>query len=241
MISGDIDHPVYLHKSRQGGVFTKTARKVCSQCNRGWMRDIELAAENAGTRLINGQAIDLKQPEQEALASFIFQSALMIDLLGKDKNKFPKAAYDYFYENQKPPRHWYVGIGYYEGLIGVRANYSPQAAVAGGRVIAHSISTILGHLFTSVQTLSSFDHAGNFSEPPPSESLGRWPLSVNAPHLTPIAPYLTETIRFPQRPFLTITGGFVPNGGLARDLSLRFGRAVMNSVGATHPGGVTPT
>jgi hypothetical protein len=115
MTGGTLEAPTYAHRKSQGGVHTKSARKVCPKCNRGWMRDIELAAEIPGTKLIKGEQIDLDKESQAKWAILAGQSALMIDLLGKSHNKFPKSDLEFFYTHKTVPPRWYVGIGYFYG------------------------------------------------------------------------------------------------------------------------------
>jgi hypothetical protein len=240
MMGGTLENPVYERRFREGGIETKSARKVCPACNSGWMRDIELAAEAVGAKLLTGKPVDLRKDDQVAIASFIVQSALMIDLVGKKNVKFPKSAFEYFYTNKIPPPDWYVAIGCYGAPLGlnVEVDYSPQRATGGGTIVTHSISTTLGHLFTSVQAVTATRESG---EPSPPGPFSQWSISINAPHLTPICPYLTEVIRFPPAPPLIIGGRLIVDGGLARDLAIRFPRAVMDFIMRTHPGGMAPT
>jgi hypothetical protein len=220
-VGGTLEKPIYEHKHRQGNVSTKTARKVCPECNRGWMRDIELNAEEIGVKLVKGESVLLGQKEQLILATFIAQSAMMIDLIGKADDRFHPYDYKYFYEHKKPLPHWYIGIGYYVGVFAVTTDRTttPFKDGSGNKITVTSISTIMGHLFTATQGMTNESKLGQH---PPPEQFAAGPISVNGPHLTPVWPLCQQVILYPPPNHLAITGGFWHGGGLARDLSLRF-------------------
>jgi hypothetical protein len=210
----------YRHKMFLGGVETKSARKVCPSCNRGWMRHIDLAAEEVGSRLILGQQTLLYRKDQETIASFVFLASLLIDLLNKVGDHIPQSDYIYFYEHKAPPPHWYVGIGHYADPPRIGVDISPSSEETRGALAVHSISTIVGALFTATQG----------TNPPGPPAVVGWPIQINRPHLVPIWPCLNEPIRFPS-PLFPIGGRLEQDGGLARDISRRFPIAATNVFG----------
>lgn len=59
-----------------------TAQVVCARCNNGWMSRIDNAAAQVLRPLVQGQtAVDLVAGAQQAVAGWIFKSALTFDAL----------------------------------------------------------------------------------------------------------------------------------------------------------------
>jgi hypothetical protein len=214
----------------QGEIRTKTSRRFCKSCNGGWMREIGEAAKPHAIKLIKGEQIDIGPDEQRSLGAWIALCAMVADLQGKSRHKFPRSDVDHFYGNHSPPPHWYVGLGYYAGPIipYTGCDLTPTAFVSRthpenreSKIVVHSVSTVIGKLFTVTQAISPA-HTGG---------LQFWPADINRPHVTPILPQISPLIRFPP-PFPYFIHGFLaPGGGLARDISQRFPTHIKEVIG----------
>lgn len=80
-------------------------------------------------------------------------------------------------------------------------------------VVAHGVANIVGHIFSLVIV-----HA------PPLPLTERMPIEFHQDYLAPVHPSLAPFVGIAPEPARFITGALRVNGGVARDLSIRYTR-----------------
>jgi hypothetical protein len=206
----------YNQVQKQGAVHTKVARKYCTGCNGGWMREIGEAAKPIATQLITAAPLDLGMADQRALATWIALAAMVADGQSRTPARFPDSDLEYMFRNRQPPPHWYVLVGQYKGAMHnlVEFEYAVANIRAAERSICavQAISAILGNLFSLVLVHSGIQVA-----------MDQTPIAIHYPHLAPILPSVIPVLRFPPPAQAIITGRLSNHeGGLARDLATRY-------------------
>jgi hypothetical protein len=121
----DLENEPHSSISKQGSVGTKKVKAVCEQCNNEWMSKIVNDAKPIARKLVLGEAVELNLDAQKKIVDWVALAALMALRITKDRHRFPEADLAYFYENRSAPPHWFVGIGYFNGLPSLCSNHSP--------------------------------------------------------------------------------------------------------------------
>ncbi|WP_027533827.1 hypothetical protein [Bradyrhizobium sp. WSM3983] len=143
-------------------------------------------------RLIVGDTHLLDIAGQEALSTWIALSALMADQITKHPLKLPASDVAYFFEHKRPPAHWYVGAGFYDGPRVLAFNHAPFRMgheEADGKevtdLVKHVYATMIGNLFTIVDVLTFYSLP--IAKPP----------AYYSSYLMQIHPHKFEAIPFP--------------------------------------------
>jgi hypothetical protein len=93
---------------------TFTVRCVCTDCNAGWMSEIESAAQPILTPMIEGNAVSLTISDQEILAKWLGLKGICAQHALPPGRPRPEWARAYAL-NKCPPTHWQIRIGKYTG------------------------------------------------------------------------------------------------------------------------------
>lgn len=90
-----------------------TVRRVCSDCNNGWMSDLEVAAKPLVLPWIDGSRTRLVYDQQQAIATWGIKTAMMIQYspLHKSGVVIPGSHYDALFERKTSPPDVEVLIG----------------------------------------------------------------------------------------------------------------------------------
>lgn len=90
-------------------------RRVCEDCNTGWMHDLEEDCRPLLTNMIQGVdlPITLDQEQQALLALWATKTAMMVDFLDSGPQHVPATHYRWVYERREPPPQALVRLGGY--------------------------------------------------------------------------------------------------------------------------------
>ena len=88
----------------QGETISATVRRVCRECNNGWMSRIEEYSRPLLTPLVLGERRSLSPQDQEIAATWGFKTILMLQFLNRaDQREIPRDQYRWFFQHQTPP------------------------------------------------------------------------------------------------------------------------------------------
>jgi hypothetical protein len=91
-------------------------RRVCVDCNGGWMSRLEVAAAAILTPMVTGRRrVVLQRKEQRILAAWGMKVAMLWGFSGVPSIAPPRWELDHLYEHHEPPKSTYVWIGSFDG------------------------------------------------------------------------------------------------------------------------------
>jgi hypothetical protein len=131
------DHDEHVHDIWNTSTIDFKARKVCGDCNSGWMSSLETAVMPILTPLVLTTAPQtFTQEEAVTLATWVAKTALTASLLHADKtNPIPKKYFDELYRERRPFRDSVVWIAAYDvGHYPASSSMVPIPPVNGFRV-----------------------------------------------------------------------------------------------------------
>lgn len=93
-------------------------RCVCSECNSGWMSDIESAARPTLVKMILGEdVVELDQTTQQAVATWACLKTLIAHCV-RPSHPITRAWFEHLSSDQTPPDGWEVFTTRYSGRVG---------------------------------------------------------------------------------------------------------------------------
>jgi hypothetical protein len=98
---------------RQGSIQSQQLRVVCGQCNNGWMKQTNLAAEPMLARLAKKEKFPTGRKDQNALASWIAMFSMTYEFADHWSLATPQSEREHLREHGLPPSNWAVWIGAY--------------------------------------------------------------------------------------------------------------------------------
>ncbi len=94
------------------GIHPAKTRKVCEQCNTGWMSQLESEVKPVLTPLILGQTCQLSAADQELIATWAIKTAITMQHTVPGEEGFPpKAAHTWLRTKRTPPPRYRVFLG----------------------------------------------------------------------------------------------------------------------------------
>lgn len=112
--SGHTSH----HEWNAGQVATLRNKKVCHDCNTGWMCDLEGVSSPLLTPMILGHPRTLTQQEQIVAATWATKTAMVCEVsMDSNEGLFPQEDRTLLMEQQRPPGHIRVFAAMVEGTI----------------------------------------------------------------------------------------------------------------------------
>lgn len=108
---------------KQGALTQKKIRRVCGQCNGGWMSRIVAAARPYAEAAILRDHFVVTKQIQEALAAWTMLSCVMAEYTDERFMAIPERDRLHLFDNKRPPDHWRLYIGLYEGVAWAPARY----------------------------------------------------------------------------------------------------------------------
>jgi hypothetical protein len=136
---------------------TWVARVVCADCNNGWMSQVEAAAARVLTPLLRGEAATLGLRDQEAVATWAFKTAHVIDAasIGGSGPRFPQSHREWLRERRSPPPLSAAWLTSWPGTTTAWTNHWGFEAVregetASGNVNAYGATVALGPIVVRV-------------------------------------------------------------------------------------------
>ena len=90
-------------------------RRVCADCNNGWLSDLEEKAKPIFEPLISGGARVLTPAEADTAALWCVKTAFMFQFTHPTRREVPNAHYRWLYENGRPPGNTFAWLAKYSG------------------------------------------------------------------------------------------------------------------------------
>ena len=187
--------PRLTEVGKQGHAGTRKVRVVCSNCNNGWLSQLEDDAKGVLEPVIQGQKIGLGLEQQKLLATWLAKSAMTAEFVRPRRDGVTQAERRYLMENKEPPANWIVWLAGYEGgdwselgmgqsrgnlqstpyrIIGQPTEYA-QATIFGlGNAIGLVVSASVDEIANRFAELE-WDHVLRIWPPKPRSIL--WPLT----------------------------------------------------------------
>jgi hypothetical protein len=123
-------HTVQHGKERQGSIFTKKLKVVCgkrnhtTKCNNSWMSGIEEATKPFLIPLFKGEPIKLDLQQQLSVAAWIAVKTVVAEYFFPKMVAITEEERTFIWKYEKPPLHWKIWLGRYQGTDWRPARYS---------------------------------------------------------------------------------------------------------------------
>ena len=132
--------------------FSIRVKRVCeTNCNNGWMNDLETAVRPFLKPMIGGVAKPLYRGGQEAVAAWAAKTALALNLATPEKSA-PLEHYREMNKTHRPPPNTYVWLAAYEMDGPIAYHHTTKLTLSDSRRSSHGYATTLavGHLILQV-------------------------------------------------------------------------------------------
>lgn len=154
------------NSARQGSVLQRKVRKVCEQCNNGWMSRVVDRAKPHVERMILDKAIQLNRKEQTNLAAWIGVTTVIQEFANRQgARRIPLEERTSLMSTKAPPLSWSIWVAKYTGEwwapmrhYHIPMSYSKQsnANELNGpsgelQLTTFTLGCLLVHVFTSTQ------------------------------------------------------------------------------------------
>ena len=88
------------------------SKAVCSDCNSGWLSDLETAAAPVVRRLVTGEKVVLSGEEQRVVATWSYKTVLLLQMTRREAiRSMPPARFQELYVLRRPPADVRVWLG----------------------------------------------------------------------------------------------------------------------------------
>lgn len=147
--------------------FDVVAKRVCEQCNDGWMNDLENQARPFLIPMIRGHGKHLHQTGQELVASWCVKTALAVHLTTAEKAA-PVEHYREIARTHRPPSDTWVWLAAYDGGQNIARHHSTALELEAESFTAYGYATTLavGHFAFQVAGYSGAEEEVTFAEGP---------------------------------------------------------------------------
>lgn len=152
----------------QGGVETIKIRAVCTDCNNGWMNQLEAAARPALTPLIAGQAVSLEGAQVRDIARWIAMKCMVSEHGAPNRALTPRSDREAMRQSLTIPSYYRIYLAAYatqsiayrrnSHLISLTPEMRPPLAFETTKNI-QTITFFMGHAFVHVNAarIDDFD------------------------------------------------------------------------------------
>lgn len=103
------------HREMQQPFTQTTVRAVCSNCNSGWMNQLEEAVRVPLAALVRGDRHHLTPEQALALSTWAVKTSLMVQLTGTETSPALKPLYRTFHTDRQPPPNTLVWAATIDG------------------------------------------------------------------------------------------------------------------------------
>jgi hypothetical protein len=101
-----------------GDLKAKKLRIICERnCNNGWIRKLEELTSPYLLPLMRGERIDLSPEQQNGLALWICEMAIVWEYVAPERKCVPEAERKYVYEHRTPPPNWNIWMAQNASLV----------------------------------------------------------------------------------------------------------------------------
>ena len=145
---------------RPGDILTQKLRCVCQKCNNEWMSQLQMAAMEPLTKVVDGSWQSLTSAEARILASWLTMFVMVYETADSFTAASDETDRRHFWRTRVPPLGWAMFVGSFEGthynpavyhwgirlLDGPSAHFSEQCNTQGTTV---AIGKAIFHIFSS--------------------------------------------------------------------------------------------
>lgn len=117
-----------LPKLKTGPLIQVKIRRVCNDCNGGWMKDIVDAALPFAESMVSGRHLQVTTEAQRAVSAWIMLSCIMAEFTDEQTMAIPLFDRVHIRENAEPPSDWHIFVGRYEGTEWAPTRYRHHGA-----------------------------------------------------------------------------------------------------------------
>lgn len=117
-------------KRRDGHLLTTKFRKVCVECNNGWISALENQVRPSLTKLILGKAVALTADELTRISTWAAIVTIMAEYTQVELRGIPPEDAHSIYAYRKPPTNWKIYLGDYSGRQFAPCRYRHSSVVA---------------------------------------------------------------------------------------------------------------
>ena len=100
---GETQPPEPFERVSANTLTQTTVKRVCTNCNSGWMNDLEGEAREPLSGLIQDTAEAIDERQARSVATWIAKTCLMAQLTEGESAAVPPAYYDWMYQTREPP------------------------------------------------------------------------------------------------------------------------------------------
>lgn len=172
--------------------FDTKVRVVCTECNNGWMSDLEVAAKPILVRMLTGKRVVLDDASQAVVSQWVVKTAMMFQHT-TPRRPIPDHHFRYLYDHRRPPPSSQVWIaartaedgGIVSGLQSARLKLKPDGPnteANSAYLVTIGIAAFVGQLFGHDLPRLDFrrSHKGIFTSAveqiwPTVETVVEWP------------------------------------------------------------------
>lgn len=188
------NHRELVRRARENtSTFDQQVKRVCGQCNGGWMRLLEDDVDHTLVPFMTDQPLVAGKQRARVLARWAAKTMIMRSYMAPGERAFEREALDAIYLRRRAPRNWLIFVGrYHESDIHDRLTaLGDRDDESRGYVYQHSL--ILGRFVVVVLAVNAEDdwvdfvhhafreivtqEAINLTEIWPSPSSVTWPMT----------------------------------------------------------------
>lgn len=139
-----------------GPMLNATVKRVCGECNGGWMRQADAALDPLIGRMMHGHAVELTPERQKLLASWATRVALLYRFRRKPPSPPSPERLQWLFRHREPPPETDVWLAVYELPNATRYQSGLLSVIRSedGMHVDGELATILvGHLVLQVLDL----------------------------------------------------------------------------------------
>lgn len=104
---------------RDGDSHSRKIRRVCGECNSGWMSQLQTSAKPLLLPMIRGETTVLSRSEQKIVAAWAAMTAMSSEFVDDEFVAIPQEDRDLLREHLRVPRGWRIWVGRYRWAQGV--------------------------------------------------------------------------------------------------------------------------
>jgi len=106
------------HMRRNGSRLTRQMRRVCRDCNAGWMSRLQMAAQPIVEPLVRGESIWLSPEDRAVAAAWVTMTVMVGEYTDPESVGGTAAERQWLMTNGAPPASWRIWIARYDGDLG---------------------------------------------------------------------------------------------------------------------------
>jgi hypothetical protein len=95
---------------RSGDPHSRRIRRVCAECNNGWMSQLQQAAKPYLVPMLTGERVELRKNAQTLIAAWSAMMAMVAEFMDPEMVAVPSDDRLFLRYNRHPPRHWRIWI-----------------------------------------------------------------------------------------------------------------------------------